>query len=621
MQWSIATTCLGGTLEAKLLAAAKAGFHAVEIFENDLTFFSGKPKDVRRMAEDLGLSIVTLQPFRDFEGMPEPQRSRNFERAERKFDLMHELGTDLLFVCSNVSPEVLPDLAWAITDLGELADRAVQHGFRVGYEALSWGREVKDWMTAWEIVKRANRPNLGVVLDSFHTFVRKNPVEPIAQIPGNRIYLIQVADSPDLLMDPLSLSRHYRCMPGQGEYRITEFLQAVASTGYEGAISLEVFNDQFRGASTAQVATDGMRSLKWYFDRLNLPLSNTPSPREALLGVPKIEHLEFVEFAAGESDAHKLTGWLEGLGFHLAGRHRSKAVKLYRQNDINLVLNLEPDSFAQNFYAQHGPSVCAIALAVDNSQRAVARARALGAETHQGRIGPGEANIPAVKGIEGSPIYFVDAAGPSNWETDFVMEKTQQEGLLLRVDHLSNVVQRWEFLSWLLFYKSVLGFEEEPQVELADPYGAFYSRSVRSPDGSVRIPLNIGDGGSTAVSRFLTAFGGAGVQHIALQTSNIFAFAAQAKAKGVRFLEIPPNYYHDLGARFGLDDGLLQQLRQHHILYDRHKDGEFFQLYTATFENRFFFEVVERRSYDLLGAANTPVRLAAQAREYEAGVS
>jgi 4-hydroxyphenylpyruvate dioxygenase len=467
------------------------------------------------------------------------------------------------------------------------------------------------------MVKRANRPNLGLILDSFHTFVRKNPVEPIAQIPGNRIFLVQVADSPDLLMDPLSLSRHYRCMPGQGEYPIAEFLQAVARSGYEGAISLEIFNEQFRGASTSQVATDGLRSLKWFFDRLNLPLSSTPSPREALPEVPQIGGLEFVEFSAGESDAQKLTSLFGALGFRQVGKHRSKEVKLFRQNHINFVLNSEPDSFAQNFYAQHGPSVCAVALKVDDSHRAIARANALGAQTHQGRIGPGEAQIPAVKGIEGSPIYFVDAKGPSNWDTDFVMDKPEQGGLLLRVDHLSNVVQRWEFLSWLLFYKSVLGFEEEPQVELADPYGAFYSRSVRSPDKSVRIPLNIGDGGNTAVSRFLSAFGGAGVQHIALETSDIFAFAAEATARGVRFLQIPPNYYDDLGARFGLEGGLLEKLREHNILFDRNQGGGFFQLYTSTFENRFFFEVVERRGYDLLGAANTPVRLAAQAREHE----
>ena len=153
--WSMATVCLGGTLEAKLAALSKAGFRAVELFENDLTFFNGPPSAVRQMADDLGLTIVALQPMRDFEGMPEPARQRNFERAERKFDLMQELGVNLLCLCSNVSPDALGDPERSAHDLAELADRASKRGLRIGYEALAWGLHVKDWMQAWDLVKRA----------------------------------------------------------------------------------------------------------------------------------------------------------------------------------------------------------------------------------------------------------------------------------------------------------------------------------------------------------------------------------------------------------------------------------------------------------------------------------
>ena len=175
-KWSIATVCLGGTLEGKLTATARAGFRAVEIFENDLTFFSGNPRDVRRMAEDLGLSIVALQPMRDFEAMPDPVRARNFERARRKFDLMEELGTTLLCICSNVSDQAIDAPERAAEDLAALAGEAAQRGFRIGYEALAWGRHVRDWTAAWDIVRTADQPNLGIVLDSFHAFARKNPI-------------------------------------------------------------------------------------------------------------------------------------------------------------------------------------------------------------------------------------------------------------------------------------------------------------------------------------------------------------------------------------------------------------------------------------------------------------
>jgi 4-hydroxyphenylpyruvate dioxygenase len=128
LRWSIASVCMGGALEGKFAAAAKAGFRAVEIFENDLTFFAGKPRDARVMAADLGLEIVALQPLRDFEGMPDPIRARNFERAARKLELMHELGARLLCLCSNVSPDAIDDPGRAAADLKDLADLARRRG-------------------------------------------------------------------------------------------------------------------------------------------------------------------------------------------------------------------------------------------------------------------------------------------------------------------------------------------------------------------------------------------------------------------------------------------------------------------------------------------------------------
>src|SRR3954466_14754300 len=164
MQTSIATVSLAGGLAEKLEATAAAGFTGVEIFESDLLSFNGTPKDGARMVADRGLKIGTFQPFRDFEGMPEPQRSRTFDRAERKFDLIGELGTDLMLVCSNVSPLALGGIDRAAADFRELGERAAARGLRVGYEALAWGRHIHDHRDAWEIVRRADHPNIGLIL-------------------------------------------------------------------------------------------------------------------------------------------------------------------------------------------------------------------------------------------------------------------------------------------------------------------------------------------------------------------------------------------------------------------------------------------------------------------------
>ena len=469
---------------------------------------------------------------------------------------------------------------------------------------------------AWEIVEKANRANLGIVLDSFHICVRRLPIAPIADLPGDKIALVQVADSPALQMDPMSLSRHYRCYPGQGDYPIVDYLDAVARAGYRGPVSLEIFNEQFRGASASAIAVDGMRSLLATGEALAQRRAARSEPPVAGLGdlppSPSVQAPAFLEFAASDKDAQDLAALFEGLGFACAGRHRSKSVDLYSQGDVNLVLNRERRSFAQSFQLLHGPSVCAITLEVDSVERAMERARAMECPPHVGRIGPGEALIPAVGGVEGSLIYFVDEHGP-NWRDDFAPTAAPAPpGPLKRIDHLSNVVRRSEFLTWSLFYKTVLGLVAEPQVEIADPHGAFYSRSLRSANNALRVALNIGDGGATGVSRFLDTFGGAGYQQIALSTVDIFSAVEAARGRGVEFLPIPDNYYDDLATRFEIAPAKLERLRTLGVLYDRVKGGEFLHIYTRNFRKRFFFEIVQRANYDLFGAANTPVRLAAQ---------
>jgi 4-hydroxyphenylpyruvate dioxygenase len=172
-----------------------------------------------------------------------------------------------------------------------------------------------------------------------------------------------------------------------------------------------------------------------------------------------------------------------------------------------------------------------------------------------------------------------------------------------------------EMLSWLLFYGALFGLARRRQQEIADPGGLIRSQAVESADGALRIALNASESSRTLPGRFLTEFFGAGVQHIAFASTDIFASAARLEAAGVARLPVPENYYDDLAARFGLDAGFLERLRRHSLLYDRGEGGDYLQLYTLPFAERFFFEIVERRGgYRGYGAANAPVRLAMQAR-------
>lgn len=245
MQRSIATVSISGTLVEKLNAIHAAGFEGVEIFENDLLYFDGSPADVRRIAEDLGLKIMLFQPFRDFDGVSPERLARNLDRAKRKFDVMHELGTDRILVCSNVSPDTIGDDSLMIDQLGALARAAEAAGVVAGYEALAWGKHVKTYRHAWKLVNAVNHPNLGLVLDSFHTLSLNDTVDGIADIPGERIAFVQIADAPKLAMDVLEWSRHYRCFPGQGDFDVAGFTAQVVKTGYKGPLSLEISTTAF----------------------------------------------------------------------------------------------------------------------------------------------------------------------------------------------------------------------------------------------------------------------------------------------------------------------------------------------------------------------------------------
>jgi 4-hydroxyphenylpyruvate dioxygenase len=619
LQTAIATVCLAGTLNEKLEAMAAARFKGVEIFESDLLSFDGTPAQVGRRIKDLGLEAVTFQPFRDFEGMPGPQRGKAFSRAERKFDLMQELGCDLLMVCSNVSPDSLAGVERAAADFHELGERAAARGLRVAFEALAWGRHVNDYRDSWEVVRRADHSAVGLVLDSFHVLARGSELAPLREIPKHRIFLVQMADAPQLDMDYLSWSRHYRCFPGQGELPIGEFMDALCATGFDGLLSLEIFNDSFRAGSARSVAVDGQRSLLFMLDELQ---RRSGTPIAAMPNLPPRAHcrgVDFVEFAMDETGAATFERALAALGFAKAGVHKSKAVTRWRQGGINLVVNCEKEGFAHSFNITHGSAVCAMALKVDDAAAALARAGQLLDQPFRQLVRPGEIYIPAVRGLGGSLVYFTDDKTDlgRHWEIDFDAPPTSGDKMgagLTAFDHVAQSMHYEEMLTWLLFYMSLLDVRKTPVQDVLDPGGIVHSQVVETGDAALRLVLNASQSQHTLASRFLSDQFGSGVQHIAFATDDIFTTVERLREAAVELLPIPENYYDDLDARIDLAPGALDRLRANNVLYDRQGAGEYFQAYTKDFDGGFFFEIVQRRGYSGFGAANAPIRLAAQTR-------
>jgi 4-hydroxyphenylpyruvate dioxygenase len=400
-------------------------------------------------------------------------------------------------------------------------------------------------------------------------------------------------------MEPLQYSRHHRNFPYQGQFPLTDFVKALRSTGYEGPYSLEIFNDEFRSAPCSKVALDGYRSLLLLQEKL---LKNVVPP------ISKPGRVEFVEFACSPSELNGLEQFIfDRLGFKKIGQHKSKYVHLYRNGQTHFVLNAEPESYASAFHLQHGVSVCAIAISVSDIKQTTARAEALKYTIiTQERRGMDELHLVAVQAPDESLIYLLDSSNPTSFLSDFVLSNTEPSRDNVKVDYISQVLAPSEMDKTVLFYHALFGLEAHQQLfELNDPRGLVRSRAMTSKCGSLRIYLNVSAAESTVVGRFLS-HSGSGVQHIAIGTDDIFSTISRI---GNNFLTLPQNYFDDLAVRYDLSQTELARLHAANLMYDADSDGEFLHACTDTFDERFFFEVVERKGgYTGFGGLDAMVR-------------
>jgi 4-hydroxyphenylpyruvate dioxygenase len=565
--------------------------------------------------------------------MPEAQFRRSLERAERKFDLMQAMGAPLVLCCSNTSPLTIDDPALAAAQLHELAERAARHGLRVGFEALAWGRKTSLYGQAWDIVRRADHPSLGLILDSFHTISLKDDPAGIARIPGDRIFFLQMADAPLLEMSVLQWARHHRSFPGQGEFDVVDFFVQTLRAGYTGPLSLEIFNDVFRETPNRRIAVDAMRSLLYLESEARERLApgpaatpaTTPAPAVELFApppLPRLEGITFIEFAADAASGASLGATFERFGFRRIGRHRSKAVTLYRQGDIHLMVNAEPESFARERFEAHGASVCALGVRTPDPQAAVARAVAMRSQRHDSPIGPDEAVVPAIVVPGGNLLHFVPSALGARGlcETDFILDDTADDATgagLRAIDHVALGLAVDQLDTWVLFSRAVLGLETADSLELADPFGLIRSRGVANADRSVRLVLNVSLSQRTRTARMIGVTGGGAVHHIALSCADIFETVARLRERGVRFVPISGNYHDDLPTRLDLDPALVARMRTAGVVFDRSAGGDYLHIYAEPLEGEgAFFEIVQRvGAYDGYGSTNAPARMASQAQQ------
>jgi 4-hydroxyphenylpyruvate dioxygenase len=592
MKTSIATVSLSGSLIEKLHACAAAGFDGVELFEPDLIANDHSPEEIRALSSRLGLSLDLYQPLRDIEGVDEEVFAENLRRAAATFTTAQRLGIGLVLVCSNVATATVDDDEVSADQLRRLGDLAARYDIKVAFEALAWGRFVDDYRRAWRIADLADHPNVGVCLDSFHVLSRGHDPSAIQDIPAEKIFFLQLADAPALSMDVLSWSRHHRLFPGEGAFDLPRFLSHVLTTGYDGPLSLEVFNDTFRQTDPERTAVHALRSLLWLQDRTAALAPEGWRRDLATLAEAKAPTgFDFVEIKA--EDTSEVEVLLAEVGFTPSGRHRTKPVSLWSAGDARVVLN-------EQQARDQIPHVAAVGVQVPDAVATSRRAAELMAPVAYRRTYAREQALGAAVAPDGTEVYWVsDSAWVDEFENGLAAAPTPVCG----IDHV-NLAQPWQTVDdAVLFFTSVFGLSADTPAEVPGPNGLVRSQSMRTADDAVRLILNVAP----------HILGEANMpQHVAFSCSDVVGLARTARANGAQLLPVPDNYYDYLSGRFGLDDATVDTYRELNMLYDRDPGGDFVHFYTRTV-GTVFFEFVQRRGrYDGYGADNAPVRLAAQ---------
>jgi len=322
---------------------------------------------------------------------------------------------------------------------------------------------------------------------------------------------------------------------------------------------------------------------------------------------------EFVEYTAPDSRA--LAVLFEQLGFSAIARHRSKDVTLYRQGQINFILNHEPDSFAQSFARVHGPSVCALGIRVRDAAAAYERAVSLGAKPYQSKVGPMELNIPAIRGIGGCLVYLIDRYGTQSiYDVDFIplpgaFPAPVGVGLAF-IDHLTHNVQAGRMDVWAEFYEKLFNFREIRYFDIKGKKTGLTSRALVSPCGKIKIPINEPSDNKSQIQEYLDAYHGEGIQHIALSTEDIFGTVEQLRKRGVAFMDTPDSYYDMIDARLPGHGQNIALMRENRILLDGEpidktgKEDLLLQIFTETVIGPIFFEIIQRRGNEGFGEGN-----------------
>ena len=430
----------------------------------------------------------------------------------------------------------------------------------------------------------------------------------IRDIPGEKIFFVQLSDAPEMAMDILQWSRHYRVWPGQGSWDVAGFLENCLVAGYTGPLSLEIFNTVFRRADAERNARDALRSLLYVEDAVAHRGTHAARlARQRAAGATRDR--SGVRRARRAGTAPPLTAaTLTALGFRHTGNNREKPIQLWEQGDAKILLNTSPVGRG----SQVGPHIAALGVGTHDPAEAFERGAYLHATVAAPGRGPKDAPDTAIEAPDGTAVFFSRLAEqPERWAVHYDRaseESGEQNDLDLRIDHVSLAQPFDHFEEAALFFKSALGLQTHEDIEIPATYGLFRSRAVSNRDRSVRVITTVAllddEAGVTEDESRKNS--------VAFEVPDIFEACERVWARGGELLRIGHNYYVDLASRADFDAETLERMERLGILYDQIGSGKLLQAFTPMIGNRLFFELCQRiDGYDSYGTANAPVRISA----------
>jgi len=611
----LSTRLLPGTLASKFQQAGEVGFDALCLDQAELE--GAQPEDLATLIERFGVPVRAPEAGFSIEDL-----CAGGDGAALKTEALREAFATCAVL--DIPVLVLPtgrtgaEPDWAV--LAALADR---YRTKLAILPTPGSTILADEAAMVAMLEAVPEPRLGLALNAALALRDGAQAARLRGLPGERIHHVQLVDAAgDNTRRPEDL------LPGQGDLNLAAFVRLLARSGYSGPwyLTRNTGPDAVLSPATSRprpqsAARDGYRALVALLDDVARTAPDFVRPQPTLPDRVYPKGLEFIEFATDQAGRDPLVQQLEALCFRLERRHVSKAVELWRQGGVNIVVNTEPAQ-RPSAGAQSGrPRVSEIGLRVSDSLQTVKRAAMLGAPVHESIVAEGELELPAVKGVGGSIVHFIDEQSDLHrvWDIEFnpvTKTRATQPCGLRRIDHVSQTMPLDEMQSWLTYYTSTFEMEKTALTGVADPSGPILSQALSSPAGEVRLNLNGAASQRTFADSFLEQGMTAGVQHIAFATDDIFETAERLQQTGLERLRIDSGYYSALQRHYSLDSATLARLQHHSILYDRDGEGEYFQLYCRPIFNGFFFEIVERRGgYPGYGARNASVRLAAQVEQ------